>query len=193
MKNIEFKLMLFTAVLWCCSSCISKDKDQAAPLAPLPEYTETGTGIVAYYVDNKAVIVKNTKQLFVNNASVYYPGFMNTNDTSFYMTSILDTDTGSLTFGIKTRNIIDTGKYILSSENTGKFAHAFFQISPPSGFDNIYKTNNTFIGQLYIKNLDTLNRIISGTFFARMKIYEFGSEYINITDGRFDVKYDAYK
>ena len=193
MKNIGFKLMLLTAVLWYCSSCKSKDKDQVAPLTPLPDYTETGSGVVAYYVDNKAVIVKNTKQVYTNIVDVYYPSFSSMSDPGIYLSSTIETDTGRLYFTINLNNILDTGKYALAGENPPKYAKADFEILPTSGFYNIYKTNNTHRGEVNIKKPDTLNRIISGTFFAKMKIYEFGSEYINITDGRFDVKYDVYK
>ncbi len=50
-----------------------------------------------------------------------------------------------------------------------------------------YVTDTTQIGELEIIKLDTINKIIAGTF--EMKLWKDGCDTINITEGRFDVKF----
>jgi hypothetical protein len=51
----------------------------------------------------------------------------------------------------------------------------------------IYTTDSTQIGIVEILKLDTSNKIIAGTF--EMKLWKEGCDTINITEGRFDVKF----
>ncbi len=62
------------------------------------------------------------------------------------------------------------------------FASAFYQ----NGLE--YNTTNNNSGELKITKFDQTNRILSGTFFFTGTNISTG-EKVNITDGRFDVRY----
>jgi hypothetical protein len=48
------------------------------------------------------------------------------------------------------------------------------------------------IGEIYLTKFDTINNIVSGTFFYKIKKYNIKNDYndtvANITEGRFDIK-----
>jgi hypothetical protein len=55
--------------------------------------------------------------------------------------------------------------------------------------ENEWMTNNTHTGAVNITRLDTINRIIAGTFeFQMLNLYN-APQPIVVTEGRFDVKY----
>ena len=58
------------------------------------------------------------------------------------------------------------------------------------GADN-YNTDSLNTGAITITKFDTINHIVSGTFYFKAKL-EDGTETVNVTDGRFDISYYSF-
>lgn len=85
--------------------------------------------------------------------------------------------------------ILATGKYYLGyklSTNTS----GFIGYAPPY-MPYAYLTNNTYTGELNVLNIDTIYRVISGTFSGDLSFHDttIVDTIYNIKNGRFDVKY----
>ena len=63
-------------------------------------------------------------------------------------------------------------------------SHALYNVSAP-GPDREFYTGSTARGQVIITRLDTIARVVAGTFEAKVK-EDGGSEFFSITQGRFD-------
>ncbi|RYE18438.1 MAG: hypothetical protein EOP51_21960 [Sphingobacteriales bacterium] len=59
-------------------------------------------------------------------------------------------------------------------------------ISPNSSND--YFTDTLHTGTVTLTKFDTINHIVSGTFYFQAKL-QGGTETVNVTDGRFDISY----
>ncbi|WP_426060007.1 hypothetical protein [Hymenobacter sp. B1770] len=66
-------------------------------------------------------------------------------------------------------------------------SHALYQVSRP-GVDGKYYTGPTARGQVVITRLDTVARVVAGTFEATVK-QDGGPDSLRLSQGRFDVKY----
>jgi hypothetical protein len=80
-------------------------------------------------------------------------------------------------------NLDDTGVFILDSNLPIGSYGVYYDLSKGCN----YTTDSIQIGTVEILKLDTSNKIIAGTF--EMKLWKNGCDTINITEGRFDVKY----
>jgi len=89
------------------------------------------------------------------------------------------THTGDYSIGV-----IPTGYITINSGNYG--AVNYFQ-----GFRNThsYSTPITNSGKVTITKLDTQNKTISGTFSFRATLAGSTTKYVDVTEGRFEVKY----
>lgn len=54
-----------------------------------------------------------------------------------------------------------------------------------------YFSDNIHTGEISITKFDTINHIVSGTFYFQAKL-EGGTETVNVTDGRFDISYYSF-
>ncbi|MGC8751863.1 DUF6252 family protein [Hydrotalea sp.] len=70
-------------------------------------------------------------------------------------------------------------------KRTGGGQVGFYNDSNPNG--NIYSTNHFVTGELNIKKLDTVNQIVSGTFW--FDAVNANGQKVQIREGRFDVRY----
>lgn len=70
----------------------------------------------------------------------------------------------------------------------GNFSGSYSFYTSPTMPYLLYQTENSiYSGILNIKNLDTINQTISGTFW--FKAINSVGDTVNVTDGRFDVRY----
>jgi hypothetical protein len=76
-----------------------------------------------------------------------------------------------------------TGLYYLNSDHPLGAVGVYADIIE----DCYFATDTLKIGKVEILKLDVSNKIISGTF--EMKLWKNGCDTVNITDGRFDVKF----
>ncbi|GAB2545357.1 hypothetical protein GCM10027189_30150 [Rufibacter soli] len=70
-----------------------------------------------------------------------------------------------------------------------KASKGFGKVLETIGTTKDYYTTETSTGTLTITKLDRSHRIISGTFSFRAQNRYNLSEFVDVTDGRFDVKY----
>jgi hypothetical protein len=94
-------------------------------------------------------------------------------------------------FEINITNVTGPGTYIMNTDMTLPVSYANYgyyvkrNVSP----QDEWITSSTHTGVVMLTKVDTVNRIISGTFsFEGVSLYN-APQTISITDGRFDVKY----
>jgi len=148
----------------------------------LPPVTTIGANTFGCYVDGK---------LWLPFGSLMTPaiagniggGYINISGARRHI------DEPSSTISIIINNgVHDTGLYKLSfiSDSVGR-VYYYYEIKP--NYDsNLYYVDTFHIGSLHILRLDSINHIMSGTFY-----FDAYNKYLNktvkITDGRFDYRY----
>lgn len=162
----------------------------------LPKATQTGANTFGCKIDGKSWIPDGTHDLFVSipalSASIYQwqgtrnfhlsarkdpSGFKKTDETydDLYFDITLPATAGELRID-KTCNSCG----IYCPYNSIRFA---VKVSP---YGECYITDSLHPGKIHFTRIDTLNRIVSGTFEFRAIDKNTGKT-INVTDGRFDV------
>jgi hypothetical protein len=86
-------------------------------------------------------------------------------------------------FELVIRAVTGPGNYTLSTANYGYYVKR--NITP----ENEWQTNAQYTGTINITKLDTVTRFVSGTFqFNAINLYNTPQP-LNVTEGRFDVKF----
>ncbi|HEX2630900.1 MAG TPA: DUF6252 family protein [Chitinophagaceae bacterium] len=94
-------------------------------------------------------------------------------------------------FELRIKNVIATGVYPLNTTTTpGTSAASYgYYVKRNVTPENEWITSATYTGSVTITHLDTVNRIVSGTFeFNALNLYN-APEPLSVTEGRFDVKW----
>lgn len=158
----------------------------------LPEPSQTGAGIVACKINGKVWLAdpgssfngKKFSLLYDNlykpkRRFVLYANRIADNDNSNLMLAVSDVKTtGTQNFAFDTSPYPDNPHYM----NHG----AYYQNKPNQ--EN-YITNSRYTGSITFTRVDTVSRILAGTFeFTAENKYGSG-ETVKVTDGRFDIKY----
>jgi hypothetical protein len=86
--------------------------------------------------------------------------------------------------------VLIPGKYLLGYYLSTN-ARGYISYAPPNSMAYTYLTNNTYTGELNVLYIDTIHRIVSGTFKAKLSFYDttIVDTIYNLESGRFDVKY----
>jgi hypothetical protein len=137
----------------------------------LPPITTTGTNTFGCKYNGVYWLAVSSKKI---------SGSYSNGAISILMEKSGDGKTGAIILSCNTKTIYKEGMYEYNDRINGKYF----------GSDHIFRTidsNNT--GYLNILRLDSINRILSGTFEFRAYVDNINSKSVSITLGRFDFKY----
>ena len=180
MKQIILALV-YTALI--AGSC--KKNNDKSPIEQLPPETQTGANTFGCLIDGKAFIpkgdpfggpIKKAFYQFVNGKYV------------FGISARRSENESSQVVGIGGDSIqITVGAFDLASVGSGKMAggYTYRDLSNLGGIQ--YGTTEVHRGQLVIKKFDTLNQIVSGTFW--FDAINASGQKIEVREGRFDLPY----
>ncbi|MGC4129941.1 MAG: DUF6252 family protein [Bergeyella sp.] len=176
MKNILFLAILSIGLLSC------KDDDQNPNV--LPEATQSGKNTAGALVDGK-VWVATTKQLDGNNGGTH----CNANGNNYRITLDLRKDKDSYNNAIYIDVLIPNMEInklyeIINQTPDNDFNYAIYT----NGSGKSYSTNSNYTGKIKITRIDIQNQIVSGTF--EFNAVDKDGNVVDITDGRFDKKFD---
>jgi hypothetical protein len=178
------------ALLLSFASCKSCKKD----VNPLPPETQTGANTFGCLIDGQPYIPDGSGGF--GGAKPISGGYAYSSATCSYKHNVwISTHRrDGWDFSIYLENVSNkTGKYPLKYITAGAPTelcppnHAIFYkyISPSE--TAVYITDTEYTGEVNITRADTLNKIVSGTFFFKARRPATG-EVVEITNGRFDVK-----
>ena len=169
----NFFLLIFSFMVLLCNQC-RKHTDE------LPPETQTGAGTLGFTIDGKVY-----KMNFPTAFSTYiYMNFPYPYSSGYFLTvgvSQTEWGVGILTDSLQ---VFEGQTYFLNNNQFSKGkASASFDIS-----GKIYYSKPYLSGELMITKLDSLNQIISGTFWFDA-IDTLSNTTVQIRDGRFDLHY----
>ena len=159
-------LLLFTTTFF-LQSCDLFGDDNDAP-QQLPEATQTGANTFGCLINGEPFVVTNT--------AIYQGGLIQIGGRK----SIGDYDEG-LSFDLY-NPLVENKTYIFDN-NSYKAGYTFRE----GDFKCQYTFDKTILGTITLTNIDKINYIVSGTFQFETK--KDGCSDINITNGRFDIRY----
>lgn len=156
----------------------------------MPTYSEEGKDVFAYRVNNKVVVNGSEFDTLPGIVRMYFKDFFSDNSI-FYIEAISKRKRGYQEVVLNIENLIDTGIYIARESVDGSRNQLQYSVGENHLFNLAYVTTNEHLGYIHIKKLDTVNKIIAGTFKFKAKMFMVGdeSDTVSITDGWFDVKY----
>ncbi|AMM50716.1 hypothetical protein TH61_05345 [Rufibacter sp. DG15C] len=176
-----YRLLLLTLLATSSLGC-EEEED-------LPKPTQTGAGIMAARIGGKLwERSSSSNSLIGSGLRVLY--------TDGYFSIIGSGDKREIDASIQFQmtDVYRPGVYTLRERLPGIFSDAgsYGRVNDLSERNNArsYETTAAGTGTVTITKLDTQNKIISGTFFFRAANLNNPSEFMEVTDGRFDVKYD---
>jgi hypothetical protein len=165
------KIILLIGILLTINSCSEKKETELTPLEQLPEATQTGEKTFGCLINGEAFVVSNTSQ----QVAIYQGGVLQIggaiNDSNRDINIILNISNPI--------NLNTPYDLTFSPDNLAIFVN--------NKVNCYYDYLNTLNGSLTITSFDTINYIVSGRF--EFSTNKNGCEDINITDGRFDLKY----
>ena len=175
-------LLLGISLILLCSSC--KKNKPVNPIDQLPPETQTGANTFGCLIDGQLFLpkgdplsgpIKKAQYQFVNGKQGF--GISAKNSSSNLVKGVgIQGDSILIKIGIY--NLTDFNiKGVLSG------SYAEFQ----SGNINDFYTNTINRGQLVIKFFDTVNQVVSGTYWFDAK--NRNGQIIQIREGRFDLPY----
>ncbi len=188
-KTIGVRIFIIVAGICLLMSC---DEDVSVKPGALPPYTDTGANIISYYIGNKLFFCRDNTVYTNNHCRFDLPSGIVDTDTVFFMYGDFRTDTNYNSLQFRMLHVNDTGKYEISVQTKSGFNQILYRVGHNESDFVEYVTLNNYKGELYVKKLDTVNKIIAGTFKANLKIWKYGTETITITNGQFDFKYEMY-
>ncbi len=166
----------------------------------LPPITTEGNNTFGCYVDGELLVPYPRKAIKDNFGGFYYSGkwgieYHGTFDMFATMYGIQERERKVVNIRLD-RRIFDVGEYLLYSDSLRngntlitQYNNASLRVYDESGsrvFES-WRVPNPNSGRLNILRLDTLNRIMAGTFYFDAVNKE--GDTIKVTDGRFDLKY----
>jgi len=190
MKNII--LVLLVVVIGLLISCEKKEVSLSTEVQP--PYTDMGTNILSCYIDGKLkIFIDPTYRTSTHYVKVEYSPFNNISDTTLFINTSKQTDTNSCSLSFYIRHFTDTGKYILSHYEPESKSWALYDVGRTPQTNVLYASFKGSTIEVHVKKLDTIRKIVAGTFSGKLRIYQYGPEILSITNGQFDYKYDEYR
>ena len=159
-------------------------------LDTMPAYSEEGKDVFAYRVNNKVVVNGSEFDTLPGITRMYFRDYF-TNIPLLYIEAMSNRKRGFQQIYLSIDNLVDTGIYIARESVDGSRTYLQYIVGENELFNLGYVTTNEHLGYIHIKKLDTVNKIIAGTFNFKAKMFLVGdeSDTVNITDGWFDIKY----
>ena len=179
MKRLVFILLLVFAGI--CCSCRNDDDSDLTPIEQLPAQTTVGVNTAGCLV-NGVVLLPSGRA----NETKLRCQYARRNGEYVFILGIINRDQQySRSVILRTENFqLDEGK---SYKFLEKPIQIWAEHSIESGLINYYDTDMDHSGILSITRLDEEQRIISGTF-SFTAVNDQG-ETVEVTDGRFDMRY----
>lgn len=179
MKPQFFACALLLVVLFFFVCC----KKDPAKNAELPAATQDGKGTLGFLLNGQPWTPKGSRPFASPNLSIDFdPGYRNgiVNIVAYDFTQA---SSDQFTLGVK-----DSLNYLQAPFTLNLSQKSLYGISFNKPCEYFSSLNGIISsGSLTITKLDKTNRIIAGTFNATLSMS--GCETINITEGRFDMKY----
>jgi len=193
MKNL-ITILLFALLTGCSNDSNSN------PEAQLPPITQTGANTFGCLIDGKLVKPRDgSGSVGGSNAGAsFYGGYPN--PTDYYELDIRDlksNKTSKILIHMQGVHQLGAGNYIINESNgmssIDGYNHNYIHCRVFDQNTNSYQFYRSFenSGVLIITKYDFYNRIISGTFSCQVKNSANSTDIIEITNGRFDIKWDT--
>lgn len=177
MKNLFFLALLSIGLF---SSCKDDDQDQNV----LPEATQSGKNTAGALINGK-VWVATTKKLNSNNAGTYCEKLNDNYLIKLDLRKDPDRYTESIYLIVSIPNLELNQTYEVVNQTPDD---GYNYASYTSNDKVSYSSNPNNTGRIKITRLDLQNQIVSGTF--EFNAVDNNGNVVNITDGRFDKKFD---
>lgn len=165
------------------SSCSGYSGSDIVPDDTLPPITKEGKNTFG-------CMINDTLWLADKNNLIYEPSF--DSGRLNVQGEVLEFNWSSYNFELVSSIGIVSGKSTITS--TGKYKIGLYdeKQNQIGGFcykeKTNYSTNTTYVGELNLLRLDSVKRIVSGTFYFDA-IDPYTKRVVKIRDGRFDIKY----
>jgi hypothetical protein len=180
---VAFSLTLFVIVVGSCR----KNKAPSNPIDQLPPETQTGANTFGCLVNGQPFKPGGTQlsggslqcnYQFVNNG--YYFVLIGRNKTESNLLRSVGVYTDSL-------QIHEGNKLNLKVRIKGNPSGSYFKALSASQYVQYETDGNPYTGELWIKKYDSINQIVSGTFW--FNAINTNGDTVKVTDGRFDVHF----
>ena len=185
MKSLLYSFLLLGFFTF--SQCKKKSTN---PIDELPPETQTGANTFGCLVDGKA-FKPGGASLSGGSLQCNYQYLGNQVGGGYFFvvkgTNQSDAGVFSVSLFIDSLQIFQGNKLTLRSRINGNASASYFK-SPTNPYYEIYKTGSTnFLGEIWVKKFDTLNQIVSGTFW--FDAVNNSGQKVEIREGRFDMRY----
>lgn len=196
MKQTLFKngrTLLFFALLFTLLNC-SKDDDSPQ----LPAITQTGENTFGCYIDGKLLTPRDGTGTFNSpDHGMIFWGFSNSSDAELAVRDFKSGTGGLMDIHIFQFDENGEGTFIINESNCEDGIDANDNINircrwwdeAAQSYKWYCSTENS--GTLTITRYDFDNRIVSGTFSCTVQNRDDSNDIIEITEGRFDIKWDT--
>lgn len=168
-----FYLLLFSSLL--LNSKCKKDNEPQ-----LPPETTIGAMTFGCKIDGKVFVPKDNNGMPGIVANSYFLG----TGTGGGWYTFINTTNGINNVSIETDSLLLIEGNSYSLKNLKGFAYGRYLAEL-----KLYKMNTDDSGMLFIKVHDQIRHIISGTFYFSATNVNDQSKKVNITEGRFDIRY----
>ncbi|MCK9404784.1 MAG: hypothetical protein M0Q26_15430, partial [Chitinophagaceae bacterium] len=185
-------LIIAASFVLLSSSC--RKNKPVNPIDQLPPETQTGANTFGCLVDGE-VFKPGGAQLSGGSLGCNYQFLGNGINGGYYfrLAAVYQNNTNGSgkSIGINTDGLAikENDKLLLTIPLTkGKASAGYsnYQTQPTMNYDG-YSTTSIISGELWLKKLDTINQIVSGTFW--FDAVNANGQKVQIREGRFDVRY----
>lgn len=185
---IRYILSFAIMILLLSSSCKKTDSPIPSPIEiedEWPNFVDTGANMLAYKVDGKIRVAKNISKKDSTSGFLSCGYLLKNENKRFFFVGNRISDEKIESILMDLGDLEAPGMYKLGGNsfllNNGSYFAGPFQ------FGTQYSTNELDSGYITITKIDTVKGFITGTFEFNGE-YEFGSNKVKITEGRFDLK-----
>jgi|GEM_PF-2992335 len=188
-------IFIFMMMAFLFFACEKSDAVQGEyvpkPDTLMPAYTDTGAEVIAFRVNGKIVISEDRIRRTRGFSSGFFKPVGEDKYLLFFQGGYWSKDRCE---GVRIHidDIVDTGTFILKESTFTNDNQGQYYVGPNESLATAYTTRDNLKGYVYIKKIDTIKRIIAGTFEFDAKIFNwFGPEddSLSVTDGIFDMTY----
>ncbi len=192
-------ILLLALILIAPASCSKKDDDGFTPT--LPPITQTGENTFGCYVDGNLLIPRDGTGTFNSpDYGMIFSGSPDSYPNQFNEIKVHDFKSGNgglMDIHIQELQQIGEGNFIINESNCewGIYANPSINIRV-RWLDETTQAYKWYCsiengGTLSISRYDYENRIVSGIFSCTVRNRDNPNDIIEITQGRFDIKWDA--
>ena len=183
MKHLRIFSVISLFIVLVSGNCKKNNSD---PIEQLPPETQTGANTFGCLIDGKVFLPKGNPLAGPVKKAQYQ---LVNGRQSFGISARRSDGEESQSVGVGGDSIIiNVGVYELTSRNTAGKLSGLYLFSKIGTLGNYYYTNEIEKGQIHIKHFDTINQIVSGTFWFDAKDTATG-KIVQVREGRFDMPY----